>query len=245
MEDGFLSADSAGRAKMADLFITLAKVGASIFTADATGRGKFAAGFIDTGLLADGCLSADATGRAKMADDFLALSKVPAGMFTADATGRGKFATGFVNTDLVANRTRRKRMQSYIIGASADYQDILVADADTYWNASLRVPEDYVSGGTIKVYGTCYSGAGNMWFRALYANIADLGEAYNTHYISDSTDETVAMTTAWSEVRSWDVSAYVTAGSFIDLSGQRYGTQGADTAGSLKFLVEFEYTADS
>lgn len=37
---------------MADSFITLAKLGSSIFTADATGRGKFAAGFVDSTLLA-------------------------------------------------------------------------------------------------------------------------------------------------------------------------------------------------
>lgn len=52
LQDGILSADVTGRAKMADLFITLAKINTGIFTADATGRGKFAAGFVDSTLLA-------------------------------------------------------------------------------------------------------------------------------------------------------------------------------------------------
>ena len=61
--------------------IVLAALGAGIFTADATGRGKFATDFVDATILGDGAvddadkfgagaLSADATGRAVMASDF-------------------------------------------------------------------------------------------------------------------------------------------------------------------------------
>lgn len=59
LADGILSADGTGRGKMADSFITLAKIGAGIFTADATGRGKFAAGFVDSSLLAAGVAAAN------------------------------------------------------------------------------------------------------------------------------------------------------------------------------------------
>lgn len=54
LADGILSADSGGRAKMADGFLTLAKIANSTFSADATGRGKFASGFVDSSLLASG-----------------------------------------------------------------------------------------------------------------------------------------------------------------------------------------------
>jgi len=54
LEDGALSADVTGRAKMADNFITLAKIGDGLFSADSSGRGKFAAGFIDSNLCASG-----------------------------------------------------------------------------------------------------------------------------------------------------------------------------------------------
>lgn len=43
---------------MADAFITLAKIGSGIFTADSTGRGKFASGFVDSGLCASGLWNA-------------------------------------------------------------------------------------------------------------------------------------------------------------------------------------------
>jgi len=51
LPDGYLSADTAGRAKMANDYITLAKIAAGIFTADSTGRGKFANGFVADALL--------------------------------------------------------------------------------------------------------------------------------------------------------------------------------------------------
>ncbi len=59
---------------------------AGLFTADATGRAKFADGIWTTAKLADGVLSGDASGRAKMADGYL----------SADATGRAKVADGFL-----------------------------------------------------------------------------------------------------------------------------------------------------
>lgn len=55
---GVLSADTAGRAKMADGFLSLAKLGSGIFTADTNGRGKFAADFIDATLLSSAAVLA-------------------------------------------------------------------------------------------------------------------------------------------------------------------------------------------
>jgi len=52
LPDGVLSADAAGRAKMADGFINLSKIGTGIFTADSAGRLKFAPGFVDPTLCA-------------------------------------------------------------------------------------------------------------------------------------------------------------------------------------------------
>lgn len=47
--------------------LVLAGIPASMFTADVTGRGKFASGFVNTALLAAGVISADAAGRALFA----------------------------------------------------------------------------------------------------------------------------------------------------------------------------------
>lgn len=52
MADGFLSANSNGRAKMADGFLTLGKIAAGIFTADTFGRAPFSEGFVNSDLLA-------------------------------------------------------------------------------------------------------------------------------------------------------------------------------------------------
>ncbi len=54
LANGMLSADVAGRAKMADAFLTLAKFGTGMFTANAAGRMPFAAGFVDSTLCASG-----------------------------------------------------------------------------------------------------------------------------------------------------------------------------------------------
>jgi len=71
LADGCLSADAAGRAKMADGYIVTAKIGD---------------GQITTAKLADGCLSADAAGRAKMADGFLTAAKCAAGVLSSRIT---------------------------------------------------------------------------------------------------------------------------------------------------------------
>ena len=85
LQDGVLSADAAGRAKMAANYITLSKLIDGILSADVAGRAK----------MADGFLSADATGRAKMADGFL----------SADATGRAKMADGFLSAAEITSDT--------------------------------------------------------------------------------------------------------------------------------------------
>jgi len=96
--DGVLSADAAGRAKMADGYFTaavLAKFANGLWTADAAGRAKFADGIWNTAKLADNALSADAAGRAKMQDGFInnaSVDKITDGTFAADAGSRAKFA---------------------------------------------------------------------------------------------------------------------------------------------------------
>jgi hypothetical protein len=71
LADGCLSADAAGRAKMANGFIVTAKIGDAQIT---------------TAKLADGVLSADAAGRAKMADGFLTAAKCASGVMSSRIT---------------------------------------------------------------------------------------------------------------------------------------------------------------
>lgn len=85
----------------------LSHIANGLFTANAAGRAKFGAGFVDTSLLADGALSNDAAGRAKMADGFLAATsagraKMGLGFFSADAAGRSLMDDGFVTFDELA-----------------------------------------------------------------------------------------------------------------------------------------------
>ena len=56
--------------------VVLAAIGAGMFTADATGRGKFADSFVNTAKIAAGTLSADASGRALMATGYFTAAHV-------------------------------------------------------------------------------------------------------------------------------------------------------------------------
>ena len=84
--DRVLSADTAGRAKMADGYFVnaiIAKFADALFAADAGSRAKFAASFVDSGLILDGAVI---------------LAKMPDGVLSADVAGRAKVADGFVNS---------------------------------------------------------------------------------------------------------------------------------------------------
>ena len=79
IEDGALSANAAGRSKIAAEFFnrdTLDKFASSLFAANKVGRSKFSKGFIDTGLLEDNAISATCEGRAKISTDFFDLETV-------------------------------------------------------------------------------------------------------------------------------------------------------------------------
>jgi len=67
--------------------LALANIPAALFTADVSGRAKFANGFITAALIAAGTIT---------------VTEIANGTFTADVTGRGKFANGFVNAALLA-----------------------------------------------------------------------------------------------------------------------------------------------
>jgi len=79
---------SAGNWTAVTLTVLLSGIASGLFTADATGRGKFASGFVNAALI-----EAAAVTLAKIAD----------GAFTADTTGRAKFANGFLSTALLAD----------------------------------------------------------------------------------------------------------------------------------------------
>jgi hypothetical protein len=68
---GALSADTTGRSKMADGFLTSEKLAPGFLAPS---------GSVPMAALVDGLLSADATGRAKMADGFVTLAKVASGV---------------------------------------------------------------------------------------------------------------------------------------------------------------------
>lgn len=120
--------------------IVLAAIGASMFTADAAGRGKFANGFVNTALLLDGLLSANAAGQAKMA----------AGFLSADATGRAFFAAGIFNAATCATVFAAN---SFDATACANaFADNAIPGSKVNWSygatASTITPDDSASAGT-------------------------------------------------------------------------------------------------
>lgn len=79
--------------------ISTAQLADGALSADTTGRAKMADGFATTAKLADGALSADTTGRAKMADGFVNQAKLGAGV-----SGNGPaFSVYLSATQTVAN----------------------------------------------------------------------------------------------------------------------------------------------
>ena len=75
---GILSADSAGRSRMAPGYLVLSQIAAGIFTADNLGRAPFAAGFINEALLA-----ANSVGTAELIDANVTLAKLSAGIIAS------------------------------------------------------------------------------------------------------------------------------------------------------------------
>jgi len=72
-----------------DQAVTTAKLAAGALSADAAGRSKMAAKFVTTEKLDDGVLSADANGRAKMADGFITTQKLADAAVTIEKGGTG------------------------------------------------------------------------------------------------------------------------------------------------------------
>jgi hypothetical protein len=91
---------SAGDWSLVDENMSLADFASGFFTADATGRGKFASGFVDSGLLAD-----DAVTTAKIDDDAVTTAKIE-----DDAVTTAKI--------LDANVTPAKLSQPYTLATS-------------------------------------------------------------------------------------------------------------------------------
>ncbi len=131
--NGIFTADATGRGKFANDFLALNLIPAGIFTADATGRGKFANDFLALNLIPAAMFTADATGRGKFANDFLALNLFPSAMFTADATGRGKFQNGFLSRALLSAEVTNELNRLLDINAAQDI-DIMTLLA----NASIN-----------------------------------------------------------------------------------------------------------
>ena len=108
--------------------LSLAIVGDGIFTADATGRGKFASGFVNDTLLAT-----DSVTTVKIADLNVTTAKLAANVLSADATGLSKMQDGYLSADASG---RAKMADSFVSAAK-------VLKSDTFDFAT--------AGGTVKV----------------------------------------------------------------------------------------------
>jgi hypothetical protein len=95
--DGALSADAAGRAKMANQFLHRDKVIDGTFTAGPDGRGKFANGFINSDLLGDSSVITAKILDANVTTDKIADLNITSGKIAANSVIAGKIATGGVS----------------------------------------------------------------------------------------------------------------------------------------------------
>ena len=134
--------------------IVLAAMGAGIFTADATGRAKFADGIWTTAKLATGIISADGAGRALFAAGVLDVttfqSAVSGAFLSADATGRAFMATGFFNAAKVLAAFAANAIDA--TAAEAIIADNAIPGDKVNWSygatASTITPDDSASAGT-------------------------------------------------------------------------------------------------
>lgn len=95
LADGILTADSAGRLKMADGYVNTDKLADNALAATSTGRGK----------MQDGFFTADSTGRAKFADSFINAAKIEADAVTTDKILNGNVTFAKLGTDFIASAT--------------------------------------------------------------------------------------------------------------------------------------------
>lgn len=112
LADGILTADSAGRLKMADGYVNTDKLADNALAATAAGRGK----------LQDGFFSADSTGRAKFADSFINAAKIEADAVTTDKILAGNVTFAKLDTDFIASATSATPAlsDSMLIGDASD-----------------------------------------------------------------------------------------------------------------------------
>jgi len=179
LADGILTADAAGRLKMADGFIVDAKItdmAASKLT------GSLNANTVATVSLQDGLLTNDAAGRAKMAGGFL----------SADAEGRAKMAGGFITDDKVSGVAGSKLTGTGFINSNklqyaTGTKQLIASNTETSTTATsyTKGKEIVVSrSGVISVYFEAKSTSSTY---ASYARIYVNGAAVGTQRTVQST----------------------------------------------------------
>lgn len=142
---GALSADAAGRGKMATGFFdatkfadafaassiaSLTPFGAAVFTADATGRGKFAAGFVDSTLLGAASVVAGKYGLASIVTADLADDAVDAAKLKDDATVDG-------NRAVTTNHIRDAAVTAAKLAATTGTGSVVLATSPTITTPTL------------------------------------------------------------------------------------------------------------
>jgi hypothetical protein len=108
----------------------------------------------------------------------------------------------------------------------------------------LRVPADYVSGGTVTWLG--YSaGAGNV-YRAMNVYGGAVGEAYNTHStLTGAGVVAIGGGAVWETIASSNISAWLAVGDNIRVEMVRDAADPLDTVGSsVHPMAYFTYTAN-
>lgn len=200
---------------------------------------------------------------ARVGTDGLGNLAVTSGKLAADAVIAGKIADGAVDATAIlvdevvtaakiANRTRRFLVeplrQTVPVGAGFPflvYGGVAENNQETTLFGYFAVPNDFVSGMTVKAVVIAQGASGNLYGLQNATYGAD-GEAYNTHTVSGSL-AAVALT---SDQRKTVYSMSLTdaaVGDLVAVEFFRDGNDALDTVSADVYLMGFlvEYTADS
>lgn len=181
----------------------------------------------------DGTTLTTSVGNLKIKDDGVDSAQIADG-----SVDLAHLSANSVDATKIVNRTRKVFINPRQDSAS------LNDGADTTINASWRIPEDYVSGMTVKF--VCQpSGTGNI-YATLSCYYGAVGEIITTHGSAPALSAVAVTSSIINEIYSTAL-ANASIGDTLNLYFRRDATDPLDTVGAAvtAFGFVFEYTADS
>ena len=242
-------------AKIAALAVTSGKIGANaviagkINTGGVSAAAQIANDVIDSQHYVDGSIDTQHIGNLQVTLAKMAANSVDSDQYVDGSIDTVHIGDSQVTAAKIANRTRKLFVPAFNwTGVASIYPGFTLEDGayDTVIG-SFRVPEDFVSGMTVKAIVWPWANSGNMYSRNT-ANYAAAGEnAQSTPHTASVGFAAVALTAYLiSEVQSLSL-ASAAIGDYVMLEFDRDATNALDTLSERVKLMGWivEYTADS